>query len=255
MALDSNSPGDERGSTVSTDRAGNAVLKLVGERSQIPAAVASASSVERQAGAASDSGPGAPGAPPTPLPKTSGGRTAGRRLPLWLFIVLFVVFLIALGYQTRNAGRLESELARLEESLAQAESRLESHRTHLLEIRGGVHDLTTRLESLRLLIDRDPAVDAPTGPATDAPSTAPTEPDGFPVRPPHLLSDPTRSGRSRRSVRSDGVRRVVCEPIHGRASGFPFVSPVLASTPAHSCRFNARASRCPPRVPPLWRIG
>jgi len=179
MALDSNSPGDERGSTVSTDRAGNAGLKLVGDRNPISGAAESAPSAERPTRASSDSARSVPGSPPppiTPLPKTSGGRTAGRRLPLWLFIVLFVAFLIAFGYQTRNAGRLESEVARLEESLAQAESRLESHRTHLLEIRGGVHDLTTRLESLRTLIDRDPTVDAPKGPATDAPSASPTEP-------------------------------------------------------------------------------
>lgn len=176
MALDSNSPGDERGSSVSTDRAGNAGLKLVGDRNPNSRAVASASSAERPTGASSDSARSVPGAPTTPLPKSSGGRTAGRRLPLWLFIVLLVAFLIAFGYQTRNAGRLESEVARLEESLAQAESRLESHRTHLLEIRGGVHDLTTRLESLRTLIDRDPTVDAPKGPAADAPSASPTEP-------------------------------------------------------------------------------
>jgi hypothetical protein len=90
--------------------------------------------------------------------------------------VLFVAFVIAFGYQTRHAGRLESEVARLEASLAQAEYRLESHRTHLLEIRGGVHDLTTRLESLRALIDRDPTAETSAGLDAEAPSEAPTQP-------------------------------------------------------------------------------
>lgn len=175
MALDSNSPGEERGPAVGTDRAGGAGLKLVGERSQTSGAAATAASIERPGGASSDSGRGAPGAP-APSPKTPGGGRAGRRLPLWLFGVLFVAFLIAFGYQTRHAGRLESEVARLEASLAQAEARLESHRTHLLEIRGGVHDLTTRLESLRTLIDRDPTVEASAGPDTEAPSATPAEP-------------------------------------------------------------------------------
>ncbi len=175
MALDSNSPGEERGPAVGMDRAGGAGLKLVGERGQTSGAASTAASIERPAGASSDSGRVAPGAP-APMPKTSGGRTTGRRLPLWLFVVLFVAFLIAFGYQTRHAGRLESEVARLEASLAQAETRLESHRTHLLEIRGGVHDLTTRLESLRTLIDRDPTAESPTGPATEAPSATPDEP-------------------------------------------------------------------------------
>lgn len=149
-----------------TDRAGGAGLKLVGERSQAMGAAASAPNAERTGRASGESTPGA-SSPPT---GAAGGQKAGRRLPLWLFVVLFVAFLIAFGYQTRHAGRLESEVARLEASLAQAESRLESHRTHLLEIRGGVHDLTTRLESLRTLIDRDPTVEASPGPDAEAPS-------------------------------------------------------------------------------------
>lgn len=152
------------------DRAGGAGLKLVGERSQAVGSAASAQNAERTGGASGESAPGASSPSAAAAAGAAGGPKAGRRLPLWLFVVLFVAFLIAFGYQTRHAGRLESEVARLEASLAQAESRLESHRTHLLEIRGGVHDLTTRLESLRTLIDRDPTVEASPAPGAEAPS-------------------------------------------------------------------------------------
>lgn len=175
MALDSNSPGDERGVAASAERTGGAGLKLVGERSHALGASSSASSSERASGASNGPERGVPGAS-IPTAKTSGARTAGRRLPLWLFIALLVAFVIAFGYQTHHAGRLETEVARLEASLAQAESRLESHRTHLLEIRGGVHDLTTRLESLRTLIDRDPTVEPSTDLGAEVPSEAPTAP-------------------------------------------------------------------------------
>ncbi len=172
MALDSNSPGDDRGAAAGAERAGGAGLKLVGERSQNLGAASSAPTTERPAGTSTEPERGAS----TPSAKVSGGRKAGRRLPLWLFVLLFIAFLIAFGYQTHHAGRLESEVARLEASLAQAESRLESHRTHLLEIRGGVHDLTTRLESLRTLIDRDPTVESPADLAAEAPVERPAEP-------------------------------------------------------------------------------
>lgn len=171
MALDSNSPGDERGTAAGSDRAAAAGLKLVGERGSAAGAAGAAPSSARP-GAAADASPGT-GAGPSPV--RGSGRKSGRQLPLWLFVALFVVFLVAFGYQTHHAGRLESEVAKLEASLAQAETRLESHRTHLLEIRGGVHDLSARLESLRVLIDRDPTVEAGENEVPAAP-VSPVEP-------------------------------------------------------------------------------
>lgn len=170
MALDSNSPGDERAAAAGSDRGGAAGLKLVGERGPSSAATGAVPGPARPAGAATEPTTGA-----APKPVRSGGRKQGRQLPLWIFVVLFVVFLISFGYQTHHAGQLESEVARLESSLAQAEGRLESHRTHLLEIRGGVHDLSTRLESLRSLIDRDPTVELEKSPAPAEP-VAPAQP-------------------------------------------------------------------------------
>jgi hypothetical protein len=171
MALDSNSPGDERGTAAGSDRAAAAGLKLVGERGSASGAAGSAANTVRPGLAA---GPGAEAGAGASTAQGSG-RKSGRQLPLWLFVALFVVFLVAFGYQTHHAGRLESEVARLEASLAKAQTRLESHRTHLLEIRGGVHDLSTRLEGLRALIDRDPTVEAGQG-APPADTASPAEP-------------------------------------------------------------------------------
>ncbi len=172
MALDSNSPGDERTTGAGADRAAAAGLKLVGERGTATAAPGASPGAPRTPGSGNDPGAGTTSGPTA---ARGSGRRPGRQLPLWLFVALFVAFLAAFGYQTHHAGRLENEVARLEASLAQAESRLESHRTHLLEIRGGVHDLSTRLESLRALIDRDPTVEV-------GPNAPPAEP-ATPARP------------------------------------------------------------------------
>ncbi len=109
-----------------------------------------------------------------PARARSGAVTGSRarQVPLWLFAALLVVFLIGYGYQTHHASQLEFEVARLEESLTRAEARLESHRTHLLEIRGGVHDLSARFESLRALIDQDPTAAAAKPPAAGSPKPA-----------------------------------------------------------------------------------
>ncbi|MEZ4333891.1 MAG: hypothetical protein R3F35_19230 [Myxococcota bacterium] len=100
-------------------------------------------------------------------------RGSGRRLPLWVFALLILLFLFVYGYQSYHASELAEQVARLEASLADAEGRLESHRTHLLEIRSGIHDLSGRLEALQVLIDRDPAV-APAQPSEVAPDTPST---------------------------------------------------------------------------------
>ena len=157
MALDSNSPGDDRSGAGAAERIASTGLKLVGAA---PASGGAGSTPGSAAPPSSDAK--APGSGPTPgaSPVRRGDRKQGRQLPLWMFGVLVALFVIGYGYQTHHASRLEAEVTRLEASLAKAESRLESHRTHLLEIRTGVHDLAARLESLRVLIDRDPTVEA-----------------------------------------------------------------------------------------------
>jgi hypothetical protein len=105
-----------------------------------------------------------------------GDRKARRQIPLWLFGAIFALLLTGYGYQIHHAGKLEAEVLRLEDSLARAEARLESHRTHLLEIRGGVHDLSARLESLRALIDRDPTA-TPAAPADGSAAPSPASPE------------------------------------------------------------------------------
>ncbi|MBY0399807.1 hypothetical protein K2X89_05895 [Myxococcota bacterium] len=159
MAIDSNFSGDDRGGASMADKAAAAGLKLVSERG------ASAGGTGVGSGAAA----GTSGAT-----AARGDLKTTRQLPLWMFGVLFVLFLLGYGYQTHHASQLETEVLRLQESLAKAESRLESHRTHLLEIRTGVHDLSARLESLRVLIDRDP---------TSEPARPPASPQQTPVVP------------------------------------------------------------------------
>lgn len=154
MAPDSNSPSDERTAGPGSDRLGASGLKLVGERGAGSGAAAAGPS--RAAESSDSKADGKAGAGVGTAPARGDAGNQGRTLPLWLFVALFVLFLIGYGYQTHQAARLEDEVARLEGSLAKAEGRLESHRTHLLEIRGGVYDLSARLEELRLLVDRDP---------------------------------------------------------------------------------------------------
>jgi hypothetical protein len=181
MALDSNSPGEDRSMGGGSERLGAAGLKLVGDRSAASGS-AGAASMPGQAASTSTDAKGIHGSGPTPVRR--GTRKQGRKLPLWLFVALFVLFLVAYGYQSHQAGQLEVEVARLEASLVKAESRLESHRTHLLEIRGGVHDLSSRLESLRVLIDRDPTSPVESPAAADATSSSvPSAPPGRPAQP------------------------------------------------------------------------
>lgn len=190
MALDSNSPGDERSAGSGSERFGAAGLKLVGDRGaatgaagaapgQAAGAFGDSRSVDAKLGdAAGSDAKGIEGGRPAPVRR--GGRKQGRQLPLWLFVTLLVLFLFGYGYQAHQASQFEAEVAQLEASLARAESRLESHRTHLLEIRGGVHDLSSRLESLRVLIDRDPTApvesSAAADPAAPIPPAHPTQP-------------------------------------------------------------------------------
>jgi len=89
-----------------------------------------------------------------------GGHDSGaserRRPPPWLFFLVVAVFAAGLGWQFRVAGQLEREIGRLEQELRETHVLLGAHKSRLFEIRGGVHDLATRLEGLRALVDADP---------------------------------------------------------------------------------------------------
>jgi uncharacterized coiled-coil protein SlyX len=83
-------------------------------------------------------------------------RSDPRRLPVWLFVLALILFSLVIGWQAQLASELESQVAGLEVQLEQTNALLDSHRTHLSEVRGGVHELSERLQSLRALVDRDP---------------------------------------------------------------------------------------------------
>jgi hypothetical protein len=106
-------------------------------------------------GATQDASPSAPESAPT----DRGIR--GRSLPAWLFAVALIVFSLAIGWQAQLAGELEAEVAGLEAQLEHTSALLDAHRTHLSEVRGGVHELSERLQGLRSLVDRDPTAKVP----------------------------------------------------------------------------------------------
>jgi hypothetical protein len=94
----------------------------------------------------------------------AGGRSDAsnrRMLPLWLFVAAVVVFGLIVVWQARMAGELEAQVMGLENELEATTTRLEAHRAHLSEIRGGVRDLSASLEGLRVLVDAEPADAAP----------------------------------------------------------------------------------------------
>ncbi len=137
MPEDSDSPGAD--------------LKLVDEGGRFEEESDSRQSDSQAAGRATDE--------PTP-----------RSLPIWLFVVGLILAVIVIGWQAQLAGELEAEVAGLEMKLERTNALLEAHRSHLGEIRGGVYDLSERLDSLRALVDERPG--SGLGPAS--PRTPPT---------------------------------------------------------------------------------
>jgi len=103
----------------------------------------------------------------------SDRQTDRRGLPIWLFVAALILFSLAIGWQAQVASELEAEVAGLEAQLERTNALLDAHRTHLSEIRGGVHELSDRLQGLRELVDRHPT--DPTEPAQGNPeSSVPT---------------------------------------------------------------------------------
>ena len=79
-----------------------------------------------------------------------------RGLPVWLFLLVFVLFSLALVWQVREARQLQGAVATLEQELAEARILLGAHRDHLGEIRNGVEGLSERLGALRRLVEAGP---------------------------------------------------------------------------------------------------
>ena len=108
---------------------------------------------------ASESGTSSDSSDPQSSPPDGGSadpRSGRRRLPVWLFVLALILFSLVLSWQAQLASELESQVAGLEVQLERTNALLDSHRTHLSEVRGGVHELSERLQSLRALVDRDP---------------------------------------------------------------------------------------------------
>jgi hypothetical protein len=90
--------------------------------------------------------------------REEAGSAEGERrgLPVWLFVLVFVLFALALVWQVREARRLQGAVATLEQDLAEAQTLLSAHRDHLGEIRNGVEGLSERLGALRRLVETGP---------------------------------------------------------------------------------------------------
>lgn len=113
--------------------------------------------------AASESDSDSESETPSPMPEQAPThpRRERRSLPVWLFVVALILFALVIGRQAQVAGELEAEVAGLEERLERTHALLDAHRSHLSEIRGGVQELSERLEGLRSLVDRDPTEGIP----------------------------------------------------------------------------------------------
>jgi hypothetical protein len=109
---------------------------------------------------ASESGTSSDSSDPQSSTPPDGGsadpRRDRRRLPVWLFVLALILFSLVIGWQAQLASELESQVAGLEVQLERTNVLLDSHRTHLSDVRGGVRELSERLQSLRALVDRDP---------------------------------------------------------------------------------------------------
>jgi len=129
---------------------------------------------------------------PTPGPQGARGhgstaRPVRRVLPIWLFTVVVVILCLALVWQVRIAGRLESQVVSLENELTEVSVQLDAHRNRLMEIRDGVQDVSARLEGLRTLVESDPVQVAP-GSTESPPTTADAIDELEPVGPDALMT-------------------------------------------------------------------
>lgn len=79
-------------------------------------------------------------------------------IPVWIALLGLLIAALILSYQMRVNGQLEAEVTGLEAELSRTQVVLDAHKTHLTEIRGGVRDLSTRLQSLQTLVETEPVV-------------------------------------------------------------------------------------------------
>jgi len=134
-------------------------LKLV-SNPESPSLSTSASAPESQSPSASASTPENSAAAPSsvrPATDEDGHDSSRRGLPIWLFVLFFLVSALAIGWQFRLAGQLEQQIAGLESELAATTALLGAHQSRLVEIRGGVRDLAVQLDGLKALVDAEPA--------------------------------------------------------------------------------------------------
>jgi hypothetical protein len=92
-----------------------------------------------------------------------------RGVPIWLFVLLALAFVLVVLWQVQVARELEAEVARVEAELARSTVLLDAHRSRLSEVRSGIHALSDQLDGLRSLADRP--IDA----AADASAAAPSD--------------------------------------------------------------------------------
>ena len=100
-----------------------------------------------ESGISPDASRSTPGTAPT---RRQGDR---RSLPGWLWVVALILSFLLIAWQARVASELEAEVAGLEAQLELTRALLDAHRTRLSEIRGGVYELSERLQDLRALVD------------------------------------------------------------------------------------------------------
>ena len=98
-----------------------------------------------------------------PLPPTApnSSKSDRRGLSIWLFVLVVVLFSLALGWQFQATGELEQEIAGLEQELSETTALLGAHKGRLVEIRTGVRDLVGQLAGLQALVDAEPVAKAP----------------------------------------------------------------------------------------------
>ncbi len=142
-------------------------LKLVGsDGAEEPASEAAPSSDPLEP----EPEPSRPPQAATPRPEESeaGGR---RGVPIWVLILLALVFAGVVSWQLQQKGQLERRIAGLEQELGATRAQLGAHRSRLVEIRGGVQALADQVQGLKTLVDADPSepVALPTAQAAEEP--------------------------------------------------------------------------------------
>lgn len=92
--------------------------------------------------------------------ESGAGEGRSRGILIWLLLLVFVAFALALTWQVREGRRLEAEVLGLEQELTQTRAQLRAHQGHLSEIRSSIHAVADRFDALRSLVDLGPGSSA-----------------------------------------------------------------------------------------------